>query len=211
MEIAGNRLRRAVTLFVSVTTTLASCIIVGPLTAEAPPAGTLNISWKSLSPWTNTFQGDVNLTILWLAMEATGADITIYNMTVELYDFPPEGINRTFAWDDRNNDENMSFGECIIAENTTAPYLLPPNGTMVECVQSELGQAVIIEQNRIRSFTIYLDLDFDPIQNLTDRELRVCVNHLNSSASTVLGLPACSRTIEINRRFFFDDMEHGQS
>lgn len=210
MRIATRDLRKALSFLVTVLVLFASIIALAPETAEAPPAGTLNITWKNLAPITNTFQGDVNLSMLWLSMEAQGADITLDNMTVEVYGFPPEGINRTFAWDDRNYDENMSYGECIIAENTTSPYLLPPNGTMVECVQSELGQRVSIDQSTSRYFTIYLDLDFDPTQNLTDRELRVCVNHLNSSASTVLGLPACSSTIEINRRFFYDDMDHGQ-
>ncbi len=210
MRVTEESLRKVVSIFVTIVVTLSSVVVMGPSVVRAPPAGALNITWKNLAPMTNTFQGDVNLSMIWLAMEAQGADITLYNLTVELNDFPPEGINRTFAWDDRNYDENMSYGECIIAENTTSPYLLPPDGTMVECIQTELGQTVVIDQDQTRYFTIYLDLDFDPTQNLTDRELRVCVNHLNSSASTVLGLPACSRTIDINRRFFFDDIDHGQ-
>ncbi len=205
---------KVVSTSIAVSIVFAAILSFGPMTVEAPPtvAGTLNVTWKSMAPWTNTFQGDVNLTMLWLALEAEGADITLNNITVDVYEFPPEGINRTFAWDDRNYDENMSFAECIIAEDASSPYLLPPNGIMVECAGPEAGELVVIDQGQTRYFMIYLDLDFDPTQNLTDRELRVCIEdgNISSSASTTTGLPACSRTIDINRRFFYDDMEHGQ-
>lgn len=40
-----------------------------------PPAGTLNVTWENLAPDTNTFQGDVNLSMLSLTLMADGADI----------------------------------------------------------------------------------------------------------------------------------------
>lgn len=182
-------------------------------TVKAPPtAGTLNVTWVDVSPITNTFQGDVNLSMLWLALKAEGADIDLYSIKVDTWGIPSQGINRTFAWDDRNGDKERSYGECIIGEDASSPYVLPPAGDMRECHYSEPGQPVVIEQNRTRYFIIYLDLDFDPLQRYTDRDLRVCVNpgYIDSSATSVVGLPGCSRTIDINRRFFFDDMEHGQ-
>lgn len=210
MRVDAEGLRKVVSVLIVVIVGYASFIAMGPMTAEAPPSGTLNITWKSLAPITNTFQGDVNLTMLWLSLEAQGSDITLNSIEVDTYGLPTQGINRTFAWDDRNGDEDMSFGECVIAEDLVAPYLLPSNGSMVECTGLDQGQPVVIGQNQTRYFTIYLDLYFDPVQNYTDRDLRLCVNDLNSSASTVNGLPSCSRTIDINRRFFYDDMEHGQ-
>ncbi len=152
MREAPGYVGKVVSTSVALSIVFAAVLILGPTTVEAPPtaAGTLNVTWKSMAPWTNTFQGDVNLTMLWFALEAEGADITLHNMTVDVYDFPPEGINRTFAWDDRNYDENMSFAECIIAENSNSPYLLPPNGTMVECAGPEAGELVVIDQGQTR-------------------------------------------------------------
>lgn len=184
----------------------------GSVVKAPPAAGTLNVTWESLAPETNTFQGDVNLSLLWLALKAEGADITLESIKVDVWGLPSQGINRTFAWDDRNGDKEMSYAECIIAEDVSSPYILPPAGQMKECTWPGPGVNVVINQNKTRYFTIYLDLDFDPDQKFTDRDLYVCVNngHITSSAADVIGLPACSRTIDVNRRFFFDDMEHGQ-
>jgi hypothetical protein len=181
-------------------------------TVKAPPvAGTLNVTWEDLSPLTNTFQGDVNLSMLWLSLKAEGADIDLNSIKVDTWGIPSQGINRTFLWSDNNYDKERSYGECIIAEDDSGPYVLPPTGVMRECNGPLIGQPVVIEQNRSRYFIVYLDLDFDPLQRYTDRDLRVCVPNggIDSSAATVIGLPACSRTIDVNRRFFFDDMEHG--
>ncbi|UCD92319.1 MAG: hypothetical protein JSV43_08920 [Methanobacteriota archaeon] len=201
----------------SVSTIIALFLMAGfatiPMVAEAPPGqGTLNVTWENLAPDTNTYQGDVNLSMIWLSLEAQNADITLESIQVDIYGFPPEGINRTFVWDDRNYDKNMSYDECVIGESANAPYVLPPVGQMRECTGPDIGFPVVIPQGQSRYFTIYLDLDFDPDQRFTDRDLRACVEDgsIVSSASTVVGLPACSRTIEINTRFFFDDMEHGQ-
>ncbi|UCD92259.1 MAG: hypothetical protein JSV43_08605, partial [Methanobacteriota archaeon] len=180
---------------------------------KAPPtAGTLNITWENAAPITNTFQGDVNLTMLWLAMKAEGADITLESIKVDVWGVPSQAINRTFAWDDRNGDKEMSYMECVIGSDVSSPYILPPLGQMKECTGPDIGRNVVIDQNKTRYFMIYLDLDFDPDQTFTERDLRVCVNngYITSSATDVIGLPGCSRTIDINRRFFFDDMEHGQ-
>ncbi|TET91747.1 MAG: hypothetical protein E3J35_01265, partial [Methanomassiliicoccales archaeon] len=213
MKNTPENLRRLESVSIVIALLLMAGFIVNPTPVGAPPAtGTLNITWENLAPDTNTYQGDVNLTVLWLALEAQDADITLESIQVDIYGFPPEGINRTFAWDDRNYDKEMSYAECVIGEDTSAPYVLPPLGQMRECTWPGIGRPVVIEQNRSRYFTIYLDLDFDPDQQLTDKDLRVCVNEgsITSSASTVVGLPACSRTIEINTRLFFDDMERGQ-
>ncbi len=181
---------------------------------KAPPAaGTLNVTWENLAPDTNTFQGDVNLSMVWLALKAEDADITLESIKVDTWGIPSQGINRTFAWDDRNYDKNMSYMECVIGEDVSSPWVLPPTGQMRECTGPKTGQPVVIDVNTTRYFTIYLDLDFDPDQRFTDRDLRVCVKagDITSSAANIIGdFPACSRTIDINRRFFFDDMEHGQ-
>ncbi|MCK4442951.1 MAG: hypothetical protein KAW09_00295, partial [Thermoplasmata archaeon] len=182
-------------------------------TVKAPPtAGTLNVTWENMAPETNTFQGDVNLSMIWLALKAEGADIDLYSIQVVVWGIPSQGINRTFLWDDRNGDKERSYAECEIAVDSSSPYVLPPAGTMRECTVQGQGQQVVIEDNRTRYFIVYLDLDFDPDQKFTDRDLRACVNpgDIDSSATDVVGLPACSRTIDVNRRFFYDDMEHGQ-
>lgn len=213
MKDVPRGLKRLGSVSIAISIVLVAVFSVMPMLGKAPPAkGTLNVTWENLAPDTNTFQGDVNLSMLWLALEALDADITLESIQVDTFGLPPEGINRTFAWDDRNYDKNMSFAECIIAEDTTAPYVLPPLGQMEECTGSDIGQPVVIQQDSTRYFTIYLDLDFDPNQTYTDKDLRACVDagHITSSASNVVGLPACSRTIDINTRFFYDDLEHGQ-
>jgi len=213
MKNAPVNLRKLESVSIVIALFLMAGFAMVPMAVNAPPArGTLNVTWENLAPYTNTFQGDVNLSMLWLALEAQNADITLESIQVDVYGLPPEGINRTFAWDDRDYDKNMSFAECVIAEDAGAPYLLPPVGQMIECTGPNIGQPVLIQQDTSRYFTIYLDLDFDPAQRFTDRDLRVCVNDgsITSSAKDVVGLPACSRTIEINTRFFYDDMEHGQ-
>lgn len=182
-------------------------------TVKAPPAaGTLNITWADLSPITNTYQGDVNLSMLWIALKAEGADIDLDSIKVDVWGIPSQGINRTFLWDDRNHDMERSYAECEIAIDSSSPYILPPTGIMRECHELYQGQPVVIEQNQSRAFIVYLDLDFDPLQRFVDRDLRVCINngYIDSSAASIVGLPACTRTIDINSRFFFDDMEHGQ-
>ena len=182
-------------------------------TATAPPpAGTLNVTWENMAPDTNTFQGDVNLSMLWLSLEAQGADITLYSIQVDVFGMPSQGIDRVFLWDDRNYDRNVSYGECVIGEEDTPPYILPPSGDMRECTGILPGIPVVIEKTRSRYFTVMLDLYFDPLQTLTDTYLRVCVDagYISSSATSVVGLPACSRTIDVNTRFFYDDMEQGQ-
>ncbi|MCK5290439.1 MAG: hypothetical protein KAR39_00275 [Thermoplasmata archaeon] len=182
-------------------------------TATAPPpAGTLNVTWENLAPDTNTFQGDVNLSMLWLSLEAVGADITLYSIQVDVFGLPPQGIDRVFLWDDRNYDRDVSYAECVIGEDSTPPYVLPPIGDMKECTGFLPGIPVVIEKNRSRYFSVMLDLYFDPLQTLTDTYLRVCVDagYISSSAASVVGLPACSRTIDVNTRFFYDDMEQGQ-
>ena len=177
-----------------------------------PPAGTLNVTWENMAPDTNTFQGDVNLSMLWLSLEAQGADITLYSIQVDVFGLPPQGIDRVFLWDDRNYDRDLSYDECVIGEEDTPPYILPPSGDMRECTGFLPGIPVVIEKTRSRYFSIMLDLYFDPLQTLTDTYLRVCVDagYISSSATSVVGLPACSRTIDVNTRFFYDDMEHGQ-
>ncbi len=215
-SLSGHSPSKSVSLILAVTMIVGSIVTMYPYdggTVKAPPtAGTLNVTWENLAPETNTFQGDVNLSMIWLAMKAEEADIDLYSIKVTVWGLPSQGINRTFAWDDRNGDKNRSYEECIIAEDTSSPYVLPPSGIMRECHKNYLGQPVVIERNRTRYFIIYLDLDFDPDQKFTDRDLRACVDpgNIDSSATTVLGLPACSRTIDINRRLFYDDMEHGQ-
>ncbi len=192
---------------------VASLFAMTPAVIRAPPAsGTLSVTWESMSPMTNTFQGDLNLTLLWLAFEAQGDDITLENIGVEVYGLPPDGINRTFAWDNRNGDYNLSYEECVIGEDSTAPYLLPPAGQMLECTGPDIGSPVVIQQDKTRRFMIVMDLNFDPAEQHTDKDLRACVEpgSITSSASNVVGLPACSRTIDVNTRFFYDDMEHGQ-
>ncbi|TET89519.1 MAG: hypothetical protein E3J35_09635, partial [Methanomassiliicoccales archaeon] len=212
----GQRFSRSISFLTAMAMIVSGIVALfpyeGSVVKAPPPAGTLKVTWENLAPDTNTFQGDVNLTMLWLALEAQNADITLESIQVDVYGLPPEGINRTFAWDDRNYDKNMSYAECVIGEDTSAPYVLPPLGQMRECTGPDAGHLVVIERNRTRYFTIYLDLDFDPDQRFTDKDLRVCVDegYITSSASNVVGLPACSRTIEINTRFFYDDMEHGQ-
>lgn len=190
---------------------VSAVFVLSPAIVRAP-AGTLSVTWESMSPETNTFQGDLNLTLLWLAFEAQGADITLENIGVDVYGLPGDGINRTFAWDNRNGDYNRSYEECIIGEDSTAPYLLPPVGQMLECTGPNIGSPVVIEQDKTRHFMIIVDLNFDPAETHTDKDLRACVEpgSIVSTATSVIGLPACSRTIEINTRFFYDDMEHGQ-
>jgi hypothetical protein len=176
-------------------------------------AGTLNVTWESLAPDTNTFQGDMNLTMLWLSFEARGANITLESIKADTWGIPSQGINRTFIWDDRNDNKQMNFFECVVAEDASSPYVLPPSGQMVECAGA-IGQPIVIYRNQTRSFIILMDLDFDPIQRFTDRDLRLCVGSggVTSTANDTYPstFSACSSTIDVNRRFFYDGMEKGQ-
>jgi hypothetical protein len=100
-------------------------------TVKAPPtAGTLNVTWADLSPITNTYQGDVNLSMLWIALKAEGAAIDLYSVKIDVWGLPSQGINRTFLWDDPNHDKERSYGECEIAVDSSSPYILPPAGDM---------------------------------------------------------------------------------
>ena len=213
---SGRNLSKSVSFIVAVAMVVGSIVSMYPYeggTVKAPPtAGTLEVTWESLAPITNTFQGDVNLSMLWLGLKAVDADISIDSIQVVVWGLPSQGINRTFLWSDNNMDKERSYGECVIAADSSSPYVLPPSGVMRECNGPMIGQPVVIQQNFTRAFIVYLDLDFDPDQKFVDRDLRVCVNpgDIDSSATDVVGLPACSRTIDVNTRFFFDDMEHGQ-
>jgi hypothetical protein len=211
----GQSFAKPISLVLAMTMMIGGTITLWPFEGtiiEAPPlaAGTLSVTWESLAPWTNTFQGDVNLTVLWLALKAEGANIVLNSIRVDVYGFPTDGINRTFLWDDYDGDKFMAFFECIIGEDATPPYVLPPNNDMRECTGPDEGMPVVIDQDETRYFTVYMDLGFDPDQSLIGNDLKACVENINSSADTVVGLPACSRTIEVNKRFFYDGMEQGQ-
>ena len=214
-SLSGHGLSKSVSFILAVAMVTGTIVSLYPYeggTVKAPPvAGTLNITWVDTSPITNTYQGDVNLSMLWIALKAEGADIDLNSIKIDVWGLPSQGINRTFLWDDRNYDMERSYGECEIAIDSSSPYILPPTGVMRECHVSGQGQPVVIQQNQSRYFIVYLDLDFDPLQKFVDRDLRVCINngHIDSSAATIVGLPACTRTIDVNTRFFFDDMEHG--
>ena len=186
----------------------------GSIEIEPMAGGVLNVTWENMAPETNTYQGDVNLTMLWLALKAEGASITLESIKVDTFGIPSQGINRTFIWDDRNGNKLMNYPECEIAEDISSPYILPPSGQMLECTGPTIGQPVVIGNNTTRYFIIHMDLDFDPTQRFTDRDLRLCVRtalDINSDANTTVGdFPACSRTIDVNRRLFYDDMEHGK-
>ena len=186
----------------------------GSIEIEPMAGGVLNVTWQNMAPETNTFQGDSNLTMLWLALRAEGSDITLERIKVDTFGIPSQGINRTFIWDDRNGNKLMNYPECEIAEDISSPYILPPSGQMLECTGPTIGQPVVVSNNTTRYFIIQMDLDFDPTQKFTDRDLRLCVraaSDIASDANTTVGdFPACSRTIDVNRRLFYDDMEHGK-
>ncbi|MFQ6060043.1 MAG: CARDB domain-containing protein, partial [Thermoplasmata archaeon] len=216
----GLSLPKPVSVFLAVALTFCGITVLLPeeeVLVKAPlqSAGVLNVSWANVAPDTNTFQGDVNLSMVWLAFQALGADITLESIKVDTFGLPSQAINRTFLYDDYDGDKDMSFFECIIASDDSSPYILPPSGQLLECTGMNQGQPVVIKQNQTRYFTVYLDLDFDPQQKFTDRVLRACVDKggITSSANITAGLndsAACSRTIDVNRRFFYDGMERGQ-
>lgn len=211
-------LSKSISVFLAVVMTIGGIAVMIPvdnIVVKAPLAGgTLNVTVVNIAPVTNTFQGDMNLTMLWIAMKAEGDNITLEEIKIDTWGIPTQGINRSFLWDDYNGNKEMDFLGCVIAEDTSSPYIFPPAGQLLECTGPNAGQPLVIKLNQTRYFMVLLDLDFDPTQKFTDRDLRVCVkdSYIMSSANNTIPSPftECSRTIDVNTRIFYDSMQRGQ-
>jgi hypothetical protein len=125
-SLSGRGLSKSVSFILAVAMVTGTMVSLYPYeggTVKAPPtAGTLNVTWADLSPITNTYQGDVNLSMLWIALKAEGADIDLYSVKIDVWGLPSQGINRTFLWDDPNHDMERSYQECEIAIDSSSPY-----------------------------------------------------------------------------------------
>ncbi|MCK4445158.1 MAG: hypothetical protein KAW09_11480, partial [Thermoplasmata archaeon] len=213
MKEASKNLRSVGSLAVVTSMIFAAVFALGPVVVQAPPLqATLDVTFHDLTPNEHTFPGDVNVTMIWLEMTASGG-----NVQVNSIDFTLDGTFNTneiasfVLWDDsgglEGSDKKQGFFECELTRITDparGSFSLPQVGNLNNCA-IPFG-SYIVNQFQTRFILAFLTVSSGATEGHT---INLSVDAINTDG-TVNGGTGITKNIEIMHIFFSDDMESGQ-
>lgn len=174
---------------------------------RAPPtSGTLTITFHDLTPDTNTFPGDVNVSMISLEMTASGGPVQLFSIEFTLLGtIRPSEISSVGLWDDTSKDRRQERFECELDRNLVigTTFTIPPVGLLSECL---VPNDYSINDTETRHILVLLSVNSSAVPGRTIG-LRV---DMISTDGVLVGGTGATRTIEVLQTFFSDDMESGQ-
>lgn len=190
---------------------VAAVIALAPMIVMAPPTqGTLDVTVHDIAPETHTFPGDMNVTMLWIEMTATGGDVRVNSLDFTLGGtFNAGEVESVALWDDSSGivgpDKLQGYYECELTKtnNPTGGFTLPTAGSLNNCA-SPFGN-YIVPQFQTRFILVFVSVSASATEG---HKINISLDAI-SSPDTVNGDSGASGTVEIMTIFFSDDMESG--
>jgi hypothetical protein len=215
MKSVSRSSKNVASIAVATSMVFAALVAVGPMIAVAPPLqGTLTVTFYDLAPNTNTFPGDMNITMIWLEMSASGGDVRVDSIEFEITGsgITASEITSVALWEDYdpswyadpNKDQYQAqdFFECELDMSSVnnLVFTIPGSGTLDECVTAG---SYTVDDTKTRYILVYLTVDSTAD---ADDQIRLSVTGINTDG-TVVGGTGTTRTIEVNSIFFEDNMD----
>jgi hypothetical protein len=215
MKSSSGDLKRTASWAIVISMIFGSFIAITPAIVVAPPlAGTLNVTFHDLAPDTNTFARDVNVTMIWLEMTASGGAVQLMSIDFTLggTGITASEVSSVAFWDDAGPppfnggpDAKQQWYECQLdwSPVNSLSFSIPGSGSLAECTGP--GN-YIINDFETRFLLVYLTVDATADEG---DMINLTIDAINTDG-TVSGGSDTTRTIEVMHVFFLDNMESGQ-